>query len=229
MQQNFFTKKSLGVFNIVWILFITSSLLFVLFPQIDLYISSLFYYAKEGFSTNGTWYEKLLYDSVKPVVAIAAALPILIWFYNLASKKNLLHVNAKVVLYALLVLAIGPGIIVNDIFKEHWGRARPAQTVEFGGKLEFTPAFVISDQGGYSFSCGHAAGAFFLLSLALLAKRKKAFWITLASAYGIAISYIRIAAGGHYLSDTVVSFFIVFIVSLMLHHFIFKDKTYETS
>ncbi|MBU0631315.1 phosphatase PAP2 family protein [bacterium] len=220
-------KKIFNVPVFIWAAFILSSLIFIFFPQIDIFVSDLFYKQKGGFFTNGTWYEIMLYNSVKPVVFAAVALPGLIWIYNIFSKKNILHVNGKVIGYLLLVLAIGPGLIVNDIFKEHWGRARPAQTIMFGGDKEFTPAFVLSDQEGYSFSCGHAAGAFFLISLALLVRKNRMFWMGLAFAYGIVISYIRIAAGGHFFSDTVVSFFIVYIISLMLYGIIFKGKSHQ--
>lgn len=220
-------KKIFNVPIFVWVAFILSSLIFIFFPKIDIFVSNLFYEQKSGFFTNGTWYETMLYSSVKPVIFVAVALPILLWFYNIFSKKNLLHVNGKVVGYLLLVLAIGPGLIVNDIFKEHWGRARPSQTIIFGGDKEFTPAFILSDQGGYSFSCGHNAGAFFLIALALLARKNRVFWMSLAFAYGIIISYVRIAAGGHFLSDAVVSFFIVYITSLILYGIIFKGKTHK--
>lgn len=222
-------KKIIYVPVYIWIAFAITSLLFVFFPQIDIFVSSLFYTPKEGFFANGTWYEAFLYNSIQPVVAVAIGVPILIWFYNLIAEKNLLHVNKKVIMYLLLVLAIAPGIIVNDIFKDHWGRARPAETTLFGGHKEFTPAFVMSNQGGYSFSCGHAAGAFFLIALALLAKKRATLWMSLAVGYGLAISYIRIAAGGHFFSDTVVSFFIVYITTLIFYGLFFQGKTHEIS
>jgi len=31
-------------------------------------------------------------------------------------------------------MIIGPGLLVNTVFKEHWGRARPSQVEEFGGQ-----------------------------------------------------------------------------------------------
>lgn len=222
-------KKIINVPLYVWIAFLLTSLIFVLFPQIDIFVSSLFYSKESGFFTNNTWYEPILYNSIQPVVTLAIILPMLVWLYNIAAKKDLYHVNRKVILYLLLIIAIGPGLIVNSIFKDHWGRARPAETTLFGGTKEFTPAFIISDQGGYSFSCGHAAGAFFLIALALLAQKRRMLWMSLAVGYGIAISYIRIAAGGHFFSDTVVSFFIVYITTLIFYGLFFKEKTNEIS
>lgn len=222
-------KKIINVPLYVWVAFIVTSLLFVFFPQIDIFVSALFYSKESGFIANGTWYEYILYNSIQSVVTLTIILPIFIWLYNIAAKKNLLHVNKKVVFYLLLVVAIGPGIIVNDILKDHWGRARPAETTLFGGHKQFTPAFVISDQHGCSFSCGHAAAAFFLIAPALLVRKRRALWMSLAVGYGFAISYIRIAAGGHFLSDTVVSFFIVYITTLIFYGLFFKEKKYEIS
>ncbi len=222
-------KKIINVPLYVWIAFLITSLIFVFFPQIDIFVSGLFYSKESGFIASGTLYESILYNSIEPVVALAIVLPILVWLYNIAAKKDLYHVNKKVILYLLLILAIAPGIIVNDILKEHWGRARPAETTLFGGTKEFTPAFIISDQDGYSFSCGHAAGAFFLIALALLARKRRALWMSLAVSYGLAISYIRIAAGGHFFSDTVVSFFIVYITILIFYGLFFKEENHEIS
>jgi len=222
-------KKIINVPLYVWIAFLLTSLIFVLFPQIDIFVSSLFYSKESGFIAGGTLYEDILYHSIGYVVSMSIGIPFVIWIYNILTTKNLLQVNKKVILYLLLVVAIGPGIIVNNILKDHWGRARPAETILFGGTKEFTPAFIISDQGGYSFSCGHAAGAFFLIALALLAQKRRTLWMSLAVGYGLAISYIRIAAGGHFFSDTVVSFFIVYITTLIFYGLFFKERTDEVS
>ena len=204
--------------------FLLSSVILVLFPEIDIGISNLFYKKGLGFVAGGTFYENILYHSITYVTAGALLIPILLYIYNFFTKKNILKVNAKVILYLGLVLSIGPGLIVNELLKNHWGRPRPAETTLFGGTKEFTPPFIITDQDGYSFSSGHVAAAFFLLTLALLVRKNKAFWVFLASSYGIAISYVRIAAGGHFFSDAVVSFFITYIISIMFYNIFFTDK-----
>ena len=218
-------KKIINVPLYVWLAFVVSSLIFVFFPQIDITITSLFYVPNVGFPAKNTLYESILFNSIGYVVFFSIAIPFALWIYNSIFKKELYHVNKKVVLYLMLVLAIAPGIIVNDIFKDHWGRARPADTTIFGGTKKFTPAFILSDQEGNSFSCGHASGAFFLIALALLAQKRKVLWMSLAVGYGLAISYVRIAAGGHFFSDTVVSFFIVYITTLIFYGIFFQgDK-----
>ena len=219
MNQNYFNVKAY-----IWLSFFILSLLFIFFPQIDIYVANLFYDGK-SFPMNGTLMEEFFYQSVKPIILTLALSSIFIFIYNFISKKNILNITAKVILYLLLVLAIAPGLIVNSGLKDNWGRARPAQTVDFGGKKEFTPAFIISDQDGYSFSSGHTAAAFSLIGFALLAKRRRAVWMSLAISYGVAVSIARMAAGGHFLSDVVTSFFIVWIATHIFYRVVFKEDS----
>lgn len=216
-------KKFLNVSLYIWVLFLVSSLVFITFPQIDLYISDLFYNGKE-FPLNGSAVEEFFYHSVRPVILFLALGSIAVFFYNLISKNNLFGINGKVMLYLLLVLSIAPGLVVNAMLKENWGRARPNQTMHYGGDKEFTPAFVMSNQGGYSFSSGHTAAAFSLIGFALLAKNRKKFWMLLAITYGVLVSLARVAAGGHFFSDVVTSFFIVYIFTHILYKLIIEEK-----
>ncbi len=217
-------KKILNVELYIWVLFLLASALFVLFPQVDIYISNLFYNGEE-FPLNGTTVEDLLYHSVRPVILVLAIGSLVIFFYNLVTKNNLLNINAKVMLYLLLVLSIAPGLVVNAMLKENWGRARPSQTIQYGGDKEFTPAFIMSNQGGYSFSSGHTAAAFSLMGFALLAKNRKRFWMILALTYGVLVSMARVGAGGHFFSDVVTSFFIVYIFTHILYKLLIEERS----
>lgn len=200
--------------------------MFVFFSQIDIYISTLFYDGK-SFPMNGTLFEEICYYSVKPLIILLIAGTLFIYLYNFLSKKNIFNINAKVILYLLLALGLAPGLMVNSLFKENWERARPAQIKQFGGDKEFSPAFIPSNQDGYSFSSGHAAGAFSLLAFALLCKRRRNFWITLVLIYGVLVSYARVSAGGHFLSDVVTSFFLVYIFTHIFYSLLMKEKKHD--
>nr|WP_321266238.1 phosphatase PAP2 family protein [uncultured Sulfurimonas sp.] len=217
-------KKYLNVKLYIWLLFLAFSLLFVLVPQIDLLVAGLFYDNVE-FPLNGSLIEEFFYHSVKPIIIIFALSTLSIFFYNTIKKKNILNINSAVMLYTVLILTIAPLLIVNTTLKENWGRARPAQTIDFGGQKEFTSAFMMSDQGGYSFSSGHSAAAFSLLGFALLAKRRQNLFVKIVLIYGTLVSLARMAAGGHFLSDVVTSFFIVYIATHVLYKLIFKENT----
>ncbi len=211
----------------IWVLFLVSSLFFVLYPQIDITVTSFFYSEAEGFFLKPTWWVTLLYDSVKFVIIVTVLVSIALWLWNRYWAKAIGTMDGKKVGFLLLVLALGPGLIVNWVFKENWGRARPAHIEIFGGDKKFVPAYVFSDQceTNCSFSSGHASGAYFVIALALLARRHQSFWMTLAIVYGSAVGLARIVAGGHFFSDVVVSFFVVYIVAKMLHYRMFEAES----
>ena len=199
------------------------SAIFILFPQIDLYVSSLFFDGTK-FPFKRTWFEQLFFHSVRPMIITFSVISVAIFVYNFFMKKNILNINAKVLLYLILTLSIAPGLIVNATLKDNWGRARPNEVINFGGTKEFTPAFIPTNQGGYSFSSGHAAAAFSLMGFVVLASKRRKMWMAIVLSYASAMSLVRIAAGGHFLSDTVTSFFIVYISTSILYMLIFKKE-----
>ena len=222
-MENILSKKFLSVNIFVWIAFILCSISFVLYPQMDLYITSLVY--DDGFYLKGSTYEVFFYKSVPIVVTTLAVGSIAIFLFNLLKNKNVLYIDKKTIIYIVLVLSLAPGLIVNTTFKQNWERARPGEIKEFGGNKTFSPAFIISDQGGNSFSSGHGAAAFSVLGFALLARKRRQLWITLALSYGVAVSFARIIGGGHFFSDNVTSFFIVYITTYILYHYIIEKRS----
>ncbi len=219
----FMNKKILNSPLYIWIAFVLSSIFFIFFSQIDIDFSSLFY--QNGFYLKGSLYETFFYKSVPIIISTLAIGSITLFLYNAISKKNILGIDKKTILYIILVLSLAPGLIVNTTLKENWGRARPMDIVQFGGNKEFTPAFILSNQGGNSFSSGHGSAAFSILGFALLARSRKKLWITLALSYGVAVSFARIIGGGHFLSDNLTSFFIVYIATYALYGYIIEKKT----
>lgn len=180
-------------------------------PAIDLASSRAFYTPASGFSHSailGAIHADLHYFVIAIIVLAVAAL--------VAWKRR-----RRAALYLLLALALGPGLVVNTVFKDHWGRARPTQIVEFGGTQKFTPVFVPADQctTNCSFPAGDPAVGFFLISAALLvpglATRRWA--IAGAVVVGAALGLMRIAQGGHFLSDVVASGFLVTGLSWLLY------------
>ncbi|MDE2229991.1 MAG: phosphatase PAP2 family protein [Alphaproteobacteria bacterium] len=183
-------------------LFVTVMGILVFFPGIDVAVSRLFYAPGIGFSHSailGVVHDDLRYF----VVAIIVVAAIMLFWPR----------QRRAAIFLLLALALGPGLMVNAVFKDHWGRARPAQIVEFGGTKALTPAFVPADQcqTNCSFPAGDPAVGFFLVSAALLvpgaATRRWA--IAGAVAAGAALGVVRIAQGGHFLSDVAASGFLV--------------------
>jgi lipid A 4'-phosphatase len=128
--------------------------------------------------------------------------------------------------YLLASLILGPGLIVNVLLKDHWGRARPLYISQGGGTAHFTPPLIVTDQcqSNCAFSSGHAALGYWLVSVALLAPpawRGRA--VAGALAFGTLIGFTRIAQGAHFLSDVVASGIIVVAVALVLRRRMLAD------
>ncbi|WP_345986585.1 phosphatase PAP2 family protein [Sulfurimonas sp. HSL-1656] len=210
-------KKILCIPAAAWGAMAVTALLLYLFPQIDIAVSSLFYTPGEGFEQGGTIWERFVYQSVGVVLVAIYIAALLLWLFNRIRGRNLLAFNGKKLLYILLVGALGSGIFVNLVLKQNWGRPRPDQTTLFGSDRHFTPAFVMSDQRGKSFSSGHTSGAFALLALIFLARRHRGSVAFAVISYGAVVSLARIAAGGHFFSDVMVSIMIMYIVSGVLY------------
>ncbi len=134
----------------------------------------------------------------------------------------------------LLAFALGPGLLVNMLLKNHWGRPRPVQVREFGGRLEYRgpldPGGSESD-GGKSFPCGHSSAGYAFTIFFLIFRRQRprlaALWLMFALVYGTALGIGRMAAGGHFASDVVGSALLVHAVNVALYFFILNVPGHE--
>jgi len=214
--------RFLGVPFWVWIAVTLISALFVCFPEIDLAVSRFFFTPDVGFEAKGTGIERVIYRSVG-FLLVVGNIGLVAWWLSARFVSRLrIRFTAKELAFLLLLLTLGPGLIVNGLLKGTWGRARPIDLAQFGGSDRFTAAFVLSDQEGRSFSSGHtAASAYWIIAVLLIAPRR--IWLLgVAIAYSLAVSWMRMAAGGHFLSDVVTSYFTVAVLALALHRLLYK-------
>jgi membrane-associated PAP2 superfamily phosphatase len=118
-----------------------------------------------------------------------------------------------------LVMVLGTGVVVNAILKDNWGRPRPVDTQTFGGAGTFEPALLPSNQcdSNCSFVSGHAATGFTLLALGLLgAPATRRRWLLWGLAAGLTTGALRIAQGGHFLSDVLFSGLVIWLCGATL-------------
>lgn len=204
------------------LLFAASSALFVCFPAIDLHVSSWFF-RNGSFFLARRWWVDLLHWSVGGFLCAGLATILALWVFNCLAKRNVGGVDGRVVVYLLLVLVLAEGLVVNVVLKNGFGRARPRNITEFGGPQIFTPAFVVTDEcaSNCSFSSGDGAGAFFSLCLVLVWGRKL-LPLVAALTFGTLVSFSRIAAGAHFLSDSFVSFFLMWIAADVLYFYVLR-------
>ena len=178
--------------------------LFVLFPQLDLAFSALFYEPGVGFVYKDLPWVQALYWSFARLQLPILALLVLGLLVGLVHPR--VARQRRVLWFLLCSLLLGPGLLVNEALKNHWGRARPAQVTEFGGTAQYTPPWQISDQceKNCSMSSGHAALGFYPLALAWVLRRRR-LWVAVGLTSGAWVGLGRILQGGHFLSDVWVS------------------------
>jgi membrane-associated PAP2 superfamily phosphatase len=124
----------------------------------------------------------------------------------------------KPALYLLLVTALGPGLVVNLVFKDHWGRPRPVHMVEFGGGHHYVPPLKIANTNEKSFTCGHCSVSFIAFAFYFLARKRKILYFALTILFGLAMGLTRMSAGGHFVSDILWSGYLVFLVAWLLYY-----------
>jgi lipid A 4'-phosphatase len=195
---------------------------------LDLYVSRLFF--TNGHFASGPFYDFVYHYALYPgwiIIAISLLTLVASPFYR--GLKNW----RKPAAYLILTLALGSGLFVHAIFKDHWGRPRPRQVVEFGGSQPFRayyqPHFTNQPEPSKSFPCGHCSMGFYFFAIALLGMHegKRSIYIfgmLAASFLGGVLGFVRIAQGGHFLSDVIVSGLIMWLMSLCLYPVLMKGS-----
>jgi lipid A 4'-phosphatase len=198
--------------------------LFLLLPHIDLWVSGWFYEPPRGFVLRDWAPVSFVYHAVPwltgaivLVLALAAA-----WLFLVG--RPLWRLDLKALLFITFSTVLGPGLLANTVLKDHWGRARPTQIGAFGGTHQFTPAPLPAAEclRNCSFVSGHAALAFSLVAFAFVLAPGKARRRGVAAAlgFGAFVGLVRIAQGGHFLSDVVWAGLLVFGATAILHWWI---------
>jgi lipid A 4'-phosphatase len=184
--------------------------LFLLWPEIDLRTSAAFYTEGAGFSGERNAFVMALYRGI-PMMSNAIIIGLFIALFAYMFQRGQQGARRRIqVGYLITALILGPGLLIDVVLKDHWGRARPVKVTEFGGAATFSPAIIPSDQCGRncSFVSGHASAGFYFVSLGFLggavARRR---WTLIGLGLGGIFGFGRIAQGGHFLSDVVFSFY----------------------
>lgn len=128
--------------------------------------------------------------------------------------------TARAAAFVLAALAIAPGLIINGILKPHGGRPRPIELQMFGGPIDFVPWYSPYGQcpSNCSFASGEMSSAIWLVSVAVLLPRA---WRPVGAAavllWALAVGGVRIAMGGHFTSDVLMSAVLTALTVWVLH------------
>jgi membrane-associated PAP2 superfamily phosphatase len=190
--------------------------------DIDLAVSARFYSPGAGWPVGGEPPWNWLYHyGVAP--AWIMAVPALFVGVAAAFRTGLRRYR-RAAWFLVLAMTIGPGLLVNTVFKQNWGRPRPRDVVQLGGEREFLPVWKKgpSPDWGNAFASGHTATAFYIAAPFFLLRRRRRgralAWLAAGVAYGALMGTARIAQGAHFLSDVVWAGGFVWLTCLALYY-----------
>lgn len=195
-------------------------LLLTVVPSLDLAVSGFFFDGAD-FPWRVGGLAEFLHGLVQPAAGIIALL-----LLGMTIAQYVRRAAWRRWAFVLLALLLGPGLVTNVIFKDHWGRARPMQVEQFGGSALFTPALLPADQctKNCSFVSGDASFGFFMHSFAYIAPRRRRplFWTGLG--IGALCGLVRIGMGAHFLSDVAFAGLFTVLVSAGLYASMFGRR-----
>ena len=192
----------------------------------DLAIQGMFY-------RNGQWLVDntqpvirfFFYDAPKTLLVLYAILILLAlvlsWFV-----KPLQRFRTRNNVFILICLLLVPAIV--GLGKKDTHVHCPYQLQEFGGDVPYVTLFQANkvDTPGRCFPAGHASGGFALLTLILIATTRRRQIAALAGtmALGWAMGGYQMLNGRHFLSHTLTTILLAWIIVLIVHLLLFGKR-----
>ncbi len=190
--------------------------LFSIYTNLDLYLAEKLYDKTTAF---GDFMKD--YGQFPALIGTFCALILLTFAKFFRHRMKDFATWKRVAAVWILTLAIGSGLIVNQVMKEHTKRPRPKNTIELGGQHEYKHPFDFSGiHRGKSFPSGHASVGFLLFSpfFVLIGRNRKKLaysFLAVGLVYGSAVGLGRMVSGSHFATDVVWSGSIMAIVAAL--------------
>jgi lipid A 4'-phosphatase len=199
-------NKTPGLFAGVLIASVVVALIPTIWTALDLRAAAIFTGPTAMIHPVHWWWVELINDYVPALFRVCLGLLWMAWVVALLKPRW--RTWRLPLAFVVIAGILGPGIVVNWVFKENWQRARPYQVQNFGGPQQFTRAAIITDQcdNNCSFVSGHVACGVFLVSLGLVHRRRQRLWAAAGIAAGMVIGFARMADVAHWLSDVLWAF-----------------------
>lgn len=221
-------KRHLAVDFLLPITILCISTVIFACTNLDIRIQSLFYAENGGwlYRNANPWLFLYRYGVIPALAMTVAAFILLVasaWSHKLKTYR-------KQTLFIVVAMLLGPGLIVNTVFKDHWGRPRPREISQFDGAKQFHKVWQKGDSGSdYSFPSGHASMGFFLLSPYFLFRNRSKRWaygfLAAGIGYGLLMGLGRMIQGQHFASDVIWAGGFVYLSSAACYYIL---KLYRT-
>ena len=212
---------------LIFLILITAHTAIFWFSDIDLRVSNFFYHPEQAnpWPMGNLIIWKLFYQ-LGPILSVSIVVSTLLIIIISFLKETWQSYRIQAI-FILVSFLLGPGLIVNTLFKDNWGRPRPTYIEPFGGTEQYVPPLKYNSKGeGNSFPSGHSSLGFGFIAFWFLWHRRRVVWANYAVVFSLSLGclfgFSRMAAGGHFLSDVFWSLWIPLLTSMGLYYFIFK-------
>jgi lipid A 4'-phosphatase len=214
------------IFVILAGLAVLTGLVFAVAPWLDLAVASFFHEIGVRDSMPRLYRAIEVARTLEPLVTTLAIAPaIAVVAIKMFWPKRPTLMPGRAALFLILSLVLGPGLLVNAVFKDHWSRPRPGMVTALGGDMDFKPWWDARGacQANCSFVSGETSSAVWLAAPALLVP---APWRYAAlggvAIYASAIAFMRLLLGGHFLSDVIFAAIFTGLVIWAVHGLLFR-------
>ena len=209
------------------VLTLLTGLIFFLFPNLDLDVARSFYNPQSGFVGITPW-GRMGRSIGADVPFIVPGVMLIAYIFKRRGWAVPYAPTGKSLIFLGLSFALSTGVLVNLVMKDHLHRPRPSHITEFGGPWDFRPFYKFDGQcpRNCSFPSGEASAAFWLVAPASLAPAPYTpLAIGGALVFGAATSLLRMAIGGHFLSDVLFGGLLTLLVNFAVYRWVFGRKS----
>ncbi|HEY7228771.1 MAG TPA: phosphatase PAP2 family protein [Pseudolabrys sp.] len=208
---------------------IVTGLLFGFYPGLDLAVAGYFHTFEDN---NHNMFALRLYAPLMRMrdtglwigtALVAPAVGALIIKLLLPRRKMLM--SGRAVVFLIATMALAPGLLVNGVLKDHWGRPRPIDVTQFGGNQNFVAWW--DPRGDCPSNCafvsGDVAGAAWTIAPAALAPAQwRALAYTAALALTAGMAAVRVMAGAHFPSDVIFAGVFTFLIIWITYAVVYR-------
>jgi lipid A 4'-phosphatase len=201
------------ILGVLVMLTLATLIVFAIWPDLDLFAAHAFY--DGGGFIGRDPFERAIraFFNITPFLVLAGFAAA--YLMRRLGRTVAYAPTGRQLAFLIATMAIGPGLVVNLGLKDHSHRPRPIQTTDFGGPFEFRPwwRFDGACPRNCSFISGEGAEAFWMVAPASLAPPpERPLLIAGALLFGVLTSLLRMAFGGHYLSDVILAALVMLII-----------------
>jgi membrane-associated PAP2 superfamily phosphatase len=208
---------------------IVTGVAFGLYPDLDLRVARHFYAVED---TSHNMFAFRIYPPVMMarnlglwIGTVLVAPAVLALLVKLILPRRKLFIPGRAVVFLISTMILAPGLLVNVLLKDHWGRPRPIDVTQFGGHDQVVAWW--DPRGSCPSNCafvsGDVSGAFWTVAPAALAPPQwRALAYGAALALGTVMAAIRVMAGAHFPSDVIFAGVFTFLVIWAVYALIYR-------